>query len=135
MFPTGPGKWKKAESRHQTNAFIIYNFDIGGDQPKKEHKAFMRDKIANQLRAGLDIHLVGRADRRGKVGENQELSEKRAASTLAYLRSEVSTGFYARIGGMHTGGDMGSWKAPYTEDDRCVYLILVPPEPHTHKSD
>jgi hypothetical protein len=51
---------------------------------------------------------------------------RRGFSTLAFFRKEVGTGFWARVRSMDTGGDMGSWKAPYNEDDRCVWVMLFP---------
>ena len=89
MTPTGPGKNKK---RIAPPSLLLFNFDIDGDALKPEHKAFLRSEAIASLRAGSSLAVIGLADRKGGPAlhaHNQVLSEKRAAATVAFLRSEV----------------------------------------------
>ena len=89
MTPTGRGK---NEKRVSPPSLLLFNFDIDGHALKPEHKAFLQAEAITRLRAGSSVRVIGLADRKGGAAlhaHNQVLSEKRVASTVAFLRSEV----------------------------------------------
>ena len=129
MIHTGAGKCKPG---NKPDRFILYNFDIGGDRPKYEHIVFLRENVTQLLRVKREILLVGTTDRAGTIGGNYELAKKRAANTLAFLRSEVANGFEAEGG---SEGEAGRFKTDwglrfdgaFDENERAVLIGTFAP--------
>jgi hypothetical protein len=64
------------------------NFDIDGDAPKAEHKAFLDSSVVPVLTKGDSICILrGEASHTGSDAHNLELSRRRADNVLAYLLS------------------------------------------------
>ena len=130
MIHTGAGKCKPG---NKPDRFILYNFDIGGDRPKYEHIVFLRENVTQLLRVKREIVLLGTTDRAGTGGGNQELAKKRAANTLAFLRSEVANGFEARAGSENEFGfflktDWGQrFDGAFDENERAVLICTYAP--------
>lgn len=87
---TGPGQ---CEKRTKVPSFLLYNFDIGGDELKREHQLYLRGEATTPLRVGGSVSIVGLASRTGSVAHNQALSERRASRTLDYLREAIPNRF------------------------------------------
>jgi hypothetical protein len=89
LIATGPGK---GEIRPAPRSFLLFNFDIDGDNLKEEHKAFLRREVLPSLRGGSRASIIGLADRSGTAGHNQTLSTKRVVRTIEFLRAELPGG-------------------------------------------
>ncbi|MBV9985492.1 OmpA family protein [Bradyrhizobium sp.] len=69
--------------------FLIYNFDIGSDQPKEQHLKALDKAMGVLLKSGLElmVGVEGHASRTGGEGyDNSGLSERRAKAIDSYLR-------------------------------------------------
>jgi hypothetical protein len=125
---TGPGLY---ERRTRPPSLFIYNFDIGGDEPKREHRVFLIQAAVPVLQGGGSVSIVGLASRRGSTASNQALSERRASRTLQILRDAVPKKFAVnKVIGV---GEMKAQREGYrdnTEDPRFRSVILfVTPDP------
>src|SRR3954454_18419537 len=89
LIATGPGK---GEIRPAPHSFLLFNFDIDGENLKEEHKAFLRREVLPSLRAGNRASIIGLADRNGAAEHNQTLSTKRVVRTIEFLRAELPGG-------------------------------------------
>ncbi len=120
--PTGAGR---TEIRPVPPSLMLYNFDIDGDQLKAEHEAFLRAQVIPTLRSSGSVSILGFASRSGLDAHNQVTSERRVASTVAFLRREVPNGFNVR---QMTGfGERVAAREGYrdgTEDERFRAVLL-----------
>jgi hypothetical protein len=85
--PTGPGK---TEVRTNPPSLLLFNFDIDGEDLKDEHKDFLRSEALPALQAGRGVSLIGLTDTTASASHNLAVSEGRVASTIDFLRQEVS---------------------------------------------
>jgi outer membrane protein OmpA-like peptidoglycan-associated protein len=68
---------------------LLYNYDIGDDQPKSQHLKVLDGVIGPLIKAQLDLSLgvIGHASRTGRDGyDNQGLSDRRATQVDGYIR-------------------------------------------------
>ena len=66
----------------------LVNFDIDGDAPKAEHKAFMDAQVVPLLHQSNSICILrGEASHTGSDAHNLDLSKRRANNVLSYLVS------------------------------------------------
>jgi hypothetical protein len=133
---TGPGK---AETRTTPPSLLLFNFDIDGDNLKPEHIQFLRTEALPTLRAGGAARVIGLTDRSGSAGHNQELSERRVARTIEFLRTELPSGLNLK---QMTGfGEEAAAREGFkdgTTDERfrsvLVFLTTAPDKPFIIKT-
>ena len=90
MTPTGPGVIERLPKYRGPGELmaLLSNFDVDGDQPKPEHKAYLPSVVVPLLINGAgNIWLRGQASRTGSVAYNLDLSRRRVSNVVAILRT------------------------------------------------
>lgn len=124
MRPTGPGK---TEVRTNPPSLLLFNFDIDGDALKQEHMEFLRREAIPKIRAGASVSVIGLTDRKASAAHNQALSDRRVASTVEFLRSEVPSGLNVKQAtgfGEEAAAREGEKDETYDERFRAVLVFL-----------
>lgn len=87
--PTGPGKiLRTGQAPAGGVRAALANFDIDGDAPKAEHKAFLDAQVVPILRTPDSICILrGEASQTGSDAHNLALSKRRAENVLSFLAS------------------------------------------------
>ena len=120
---TGPGQ---CERRTSPPSSLLYNFDVDGDEPKREHLAFLRGNAMAPLRNGGSVAVVGLASRTGSTAHNQALSERRAKRVLECLREIIPKRFPVKQ--VVAYGEIPAQREGYrndVEDPRFRSVILL----------
>lgn len=124
---TGAGK---AEKRLDPPSLMLFNFDVDGERLKDEHKAFLRTEALPALLAGGSVRVVGLTDRTGSAAHNKTLSDKRVASTVAFLREVVPNLNLRQTSGFGEDAAAQEGRQDGTADERfrtvLLFLTAVP---------
>ena len=121
---------------YYTHWKFLANFDTDGDEPKDEHKAWLREQLLQPGPVERPwVFLRGWASRSGSVQHNKLLSIRRVRNVQAFLTSNSFPG--NRITGADYVGSSTSGRRPDPVDNwqhRCVEVIvsaqqLHPPRP------
>jgi hypothetical protein len=126
MRATGPGR---NEKRANPPSLLLFNFDVDGDRLKPEHMTFLRLEALPTLRASGSVRVIGLTDRTGSRSHNQNLSERRAARTVEFLRQEIGPSLNLRQeSGFGEDAAKREGEKDGTSDDRfrSVLVFLSP---------
>jgi outer membrane protein OmpA-like peptidoglycan-associated protein len=138
---TGFGKFVKIPSGKRNElGVMLYNYDVNVSHMKPEHQRFLDGAIIpfiNQKFQVMKVLVIGSASRTGSEGDDQSLSEARAAIVQSYLRHRANPSvFFQNSVGL---GKQGLSKqqlfkdSPSDEDERdrsvIVMMVFEPPSP------
>lgn len=118
---------------------FLANFDTDGDEPKDEHKAWLREHLLGPGPVEPPwVFLRGWASRSGSVQHNKLLSIRRVRNVQAFLTGNSFPG--ERITGADYVGSAWSASGPVDNwQHRCVEVLVSahrlhpPPPPEVHR--
>ncbi len=106
----------------------LYNFDISGDVPKKEHFDFLADRVFPLLAHGRgSIWMQGIASQSGSNAFNMALSRKRAENVADILRFMGTHDLQMQTDAI--GEEFSTSVVKEDEFERAVALVVLPIPP------
>lgn len=121
-----------------TSVARLFNFEIGQDWLKPEHKFWLSQHAVARLRSGGSIWIMGLTSTTGTESFNDRLSKRRADSVITFLKTTLSKDFpvklelavgesAARLAGLRDDVEDENWRAVVVS----VWDKPVPPPPPT----
>ena len=132
---TGFGKFGVLPGKTNERRLLLYNYDVNVSHMKPQHQQFLDGSLIpfmNVKSLEVRVAVVGSASRTGSEGDDQSLSEARAAIVQSYLQHRaISSVFFSKSEGW--GKQPKRKDSPSDEDerDRSVIVLMVfrPPNP------
>jgi outer membrane protein OmpA-like peptidoglycan-associated protein len=90
---SGPGKTYVIQQNRNSVSARLYNFGIGKDVLKIEHKTWLVSNVVGLLKGRGSISLTGLASRTDTDTFNMSLSIRRAESVISFLRTHSPNNF------------------------------------------
>ena len=115
---------------------MLYNYDVNVSQMKPQHQRFLDGSslvpFMNEKSFEVRVQVVGSASRTGSEGDDQSLSEARAAIVQSYLRHRaIPSVFFQNSVGLGKQQLFKDSQSDEDERDRSVIVMMVfrPPSP------